>query len=254
MTASVLDALRQELLKIAPADVHRPTIPPHVYFQEAHDVLTWIEQSGALAKLTAVGLPVDTVPVAVKRLAAAREAQALWAAVRSPRKPEQQKDLEDHGIQLRSDIVAAARWNLRDSRVAMGALDRIVEGTGVPDLTQDLTDLAQLVEQNAGGFAQDQTFDPAAVSAQARQLALDIRSGLSEYRTDTAMADAVDLRNRAYTLLDEALSDIRAAGQYAFRGQPDSRRFTSTWERNRRRQQRRGQADAPAGAAPPATA
>lgn len=239
MSADVLAALEPELRAIPAADVRRPDMPVAVYHQEAHDLFQWIADGDAGARLTAIGLPPSLLESAPRYLAASRDAEARWSAVRSPRKPEEQRALETRGAQLRSDLVAAIRWNLRDDRVAMGALDRIVEGEGVADLVQDLHDLAQVVTVHAKGFAGDTTFDPAARAEEARTVSTTIRGGLSEYRSDTAMADAQDLRNRAWTALDDALTEIRAAGQYAFRGTNDAQRFSSAYERRQRRAQRR---------------
>jgi len=253
MSSTVLDALRPELEAIPQAEVRRPSIPAHIYFQEALDALVWLEPAETSAKLTAVGLPAERLVQARQRLEAAREAQARWAAVRSPRKPEEQQALEESGAALRANVVAAVRWNLRDARMVMGALDRIVEGTGVADLVQDLVDLGELVEQQLAGFTSDQTFDAAAMVMKLRELAADIRSGLSEYRTDAAMADALALRDRAWTALDDTMRDIRDAGRYAFRDTPDARRFTSAYERTQRLARKRRAAaavEAPPAATP----
>jgi len=250
VSATVLEALRPELEAIPHADVRRPDIPAHIYFQETLDTLVWLDPPEVAGKLTAVGLPPDRLPQARPLLEAAREAQARWAAVHSPRKPEEQQALEESGATLRADVVAALRWNLRGSRLVMGALDRIVAGTGVADLVQDLVDLGELVQQQLAGFASDQTFDAKATVTELRELAEAIRGGLSEYRTDAAMATALALRDRAWTALDDAMTDIRDAGRYAFRNTPDARRFTSTYERTQRVAQRRKRAAADAAPAP----
>jgi hypothetical protein len=253
VSATVLEALRAELEAIPAAEVRRPDIPAHIYFQEALDALVWLEPAEVSAKLTAVGLPAERLGEARQRLEAAREAQARWAAVRSPRKPEEQRALEDEGLALRASVVAAIRWNLRDARLVMGALDRIVEGVGVADLVQDLVDLGELVQQQLAGFASDQTFDAEGAVTQLRQLSDAIRAGLAEYRTDEAMASALALRDRAWTALDDAMTDIRDAGRYAFRNTADARRFASAYERNQRLNQKRRARQAPPADAPAPT-
>ncbi|PKN59388.1 MAG: hypothetical protein CVU56_00660 [Deltaproteobacteria bacterium HGW-Deltaproteobacteria-14] len=245
--------MRAELEAIPAAEVRRPDIPAHIYFQEALDALVWLEPAEVSAKLTAVGLPAERLGEARQRLEAAREAQARWAAVRSPRKPEEQRALEDEGLALRASVVAAIRWNLRDARLVMGALDRIVEGVGVADLVQDLVDLGELVQQQLAGFASDQTFDAEGAVTQLRQLSDAIRAGLAEYRTDEAMASALALRDRAWTALDDAMTDIRDAGRYAFRNTADARRFASAYERNQRLNQKRRARQAPPADAPAPT-
>ena len=232
-----LEVLRPRLAAMAEAEVLRPAMPIAIYHQEVHDLVAWLRGEGRWARLEAVGLRAS--PAALEEaLEASREAQAGWGAVRSARKPGEQLEVEERAAALRAEVTQALRWNLRESRVAMGALDRIAEGQGTADLVQDLDELAALVEANAEAFAADRTFDPAARAAEARRVATDVRVGLSEYRTDERMREALSLRDRAWTHLEGLVADVRAAGRYAFRGTADMTRFGSAYERRQRASQR----------------
>ncbi len=247
-----LFALRSELLALPSADVRRPSLPMAVVLQEAHELLVLARRPDVRARLSAVGVPDEALAELEPRLVAAREAQSAWALARDPRKSEEVQEREDQGQTLRRRMVAAARWNLRDDRSAQGTLDGIVEGDSLADLIQDLEDLALLMEQRGEAFAADQTFDPAARGAEARTLAAAIRSDVAARRVLAESID-VDLRDRAYTALITRITELRAAGRYAF--QDDEKlapRFASAYVRNTNRRRNRASVDATEALASPA--
>lgn len=234
MARDALDRLKDTLLATPAEAVRKPDIPVAIHHQEAHDLLAFVSTPAVTEKLTAVGLSPDILAAVPDALAASQEAEALWSAAYAPRKPEEQAALEERGRRLRSDVAAAFRWNLRGDREAQGSIDRVLEGTGVADLIQDLIDLAVLTENHAGAFSSDKTFDPSASASAARELAAQIRRGVTDYRINPELSRTVDLRDRAWTHLDDLVDAIREAGRYAFRGSDDVRRFGSAYERRRR--------------------
>lgn len=240
MSDQALDALRPTLDAIPDADVHRPELPPSVAHQEAHDLLQTVSEESVRQGLLDVGLDealLDGLPTAID---ASRQAQSKWVVVRDASKPQAQKEREARGADLRSDLVATCRWNLRDNALVQGALDQISDGGGVADLIQDLHDLAVLVRANLPAFESDQTFDAPAEAEQALALSQEIGEGLSQARTSTTQRQAVGLRDRAATHLDDVVGEIREAGRYAFRGVAEMEgRFGSAYIRRRTRTYRR---------------
>jgi hypothetical protein len=196
-----------------------------------------------------VGLPKNELPALRRGIEAAREAQSGWIVVRDRSKSDAQKTREEEGKVLRTNMVDAARWNLRHDRVAQATVDAIQEGDGVEDLIQDLVDAAALIESRADAFANDKSFDLEAIVERARSTASDIRAGLSPTRAKSKPDDAKLLRDRASTYLDARMTTIREAGRYAFRKEPAVRaRFASAYQRRkrRRRTQVAAEAEAPA--------
>jgi hypothetical protein len=79
-------------------------------------------------------------------------------------------------------------------------------------------------------------FDAAASVFEARDLALSLSLAVSEARLGAASSAALELRNRAFTHMDDLVSELRAAGRYAFRHDADmAKRFTSRHRRRLRR-------------------
>lgn len=229
-----LETIRPRLDALAPEALDEPQIPMAVYLQEAHDMLTWLATPANADQVHRVGLPPTVVADAVVALVVLRVYQSRWYTTWNGRKPDEQRQVEDEAQLLRDDAFAACRWNLRNDSGAMLVLDRIAEGQGVADLVADLEDLATLVLDRAAAFAGDATFDAPARAAELREKAQDVRSGLSEFRTDTSQRKAVDLRNRAFTYADGLLSQIREAGRYALRNRDELRFFQSQYQRQKR--------------------
>lgn len=236
MSQADLEAMRSVLSSIASVDVDEPDIPVATVLQEAHDLNALLREPRVRTRLLEAGLggaELEKLPIAEGAL---RAAQSEWAVVRERGKSDAQKDREARGAALRSELVAACRWNLRDDRKAMAVLSAVQEGEGVADLVQDLEDLAALASLHLQRFVADQTFDPVAQSEAARSLAAEIRAGLSESRQTTPQDAAKELRDRAYTYLDDLSARVREAGRYVFRRDPvTAARFGSAYKRRKRR-------------------
>jgi hypothetical protein len=215
-----LETLLPILNVLALTDIIEPTTPMAVALQEANDLHVAIQTDDTWERLMKVGVAPSTLaglPVAV---VATRQAQSQWVVARDRGKPQAQRDREQAGMLLRSDQVAACRWNLRHLPPALAVVDQIVQGEGVPDLVQDLLDLAALVDQYEDAFDGDETFDAPAQAEAARGAAAEITAGLSESRTLGDHETAKLLRDRAYSHLAKLVADVREAGRYAFRKEP----------------------------------
>lgn len=229
---SVLEALRPTLMQLD--DPVAPSLPIAVLHQEADNLLTWLAQ-GSIDKLIAVGVKPSMLDDARTALAASREAQAGWMVVWGGRKSAARKDAEAAGAELRGHLMAACRWSLRDSADAQATLDRIAEGSGLPDLVQDLHDLAALIDANTAAFASDSTFDPAEQATAARASAAEIAGGMAAALAQGDKGVARDLRDRAAAHLNELMGTVRAAGTYVYRGSDELHRFRSAHRRRYRR-------------------
>lgn len=215
-----LEKLTPQLMAIPLEQLEYSALPIHVALQEAHDLNVLVGNPEIRERLLAVGLPKAELTALPKAIDAAREAQSAWVVVRDRTKNDAQKQREQAGDELRADLVAAARWNLRKDRVAQATIDAIQEGEGVEDLVQDLVDLAALLDRNLDAFAADTTFDASERAELARSTAEAIQSGLSKARLARTQEQAKELRDRAYTYLAARVSAVREAGRYAFKREP----------------------------------
>ncbi len=249
MSEAQLAAVRDRLLALPSEEVDAPDLPMATALQEANDLLTLLREQPVWEKLSAVGVDETQRDELDQAIGAARAAQSRWAVTRDRQKSDAQRERETSGLALRANLLAACRFNLRSDRVAQGTLSAIAQGEGIADLIQDLNDLALLIEQKPDAFARDATFDAAKQVEEARSLASTLAAGTSNERLATDQAQAVDLRNRAYTHLDDLVSSLREAGRYACRADEGLRkRFSSAYLSRRRR---RSTAQVQAVSAPP---
>lgn len=242
---TALEALRPVLDAIAISDVRSPDQPVEIYFQETDDLLQHIAVHGLAEVLVDEGLEQHTLDSLPQALMAAREAQTAWTLVNERAKPQEQRELEKSGFALRAKVGKKARFSLRHNQAALAVLNQIFEGEGVADLVQDLDDLRMLLSHHAGTFARNRNFDAVATASELGSLAASIRRGLSGFRVNPEQARAVELRNRAWTHLDDLVDDVREAGRAATDGKV-ARGFGSAYERRRRLGARRKVIQAPA--------
>lgn len=131
-----------------------------------------------LRAVEAVGMTLAIRDELEQMIGATRAAQSQWTVCRDRSKDEAQRKREESGATLRSDLLAACRFNLRDDRTALATLGAISQGDGVADLVQDLSDLATLIEQRRAAFERDKTFDPSKRAEAARSLSSEIAAGI----------------------------------------------------------------------------
>ena len=216
--ATALEELRSVLDAIPTDEVRPPDMPIDVYFQETDDLQEHLAVNELAQVLEDEGLDRSTLDSIPQALAAAREAQTAWTLTNERAKPDEQRSAEKQGYALRTKVSRKARFALRRNSAALAVLSQILEGDGVADLVQDLDDLRMLISHHATAFARNKNFDAAAVSAELATLAAEIRKGLSGFRMNPEQAKAVELRNRAWTHLDQLVDDVREAGRAATDG------------------------------------
>lgn len=236
MSEEQLAALREQLSAIPSSEVDVPDIPMATVLQEGSDLLTVLRDEKVWSRLLAIGVDADAREALEQALGATRTAQSLWMVTRDRQKSDSQRDRERRGAALRLELLAAGRYNLREDRVALGTLSAIAQGEGVADLIQDLSDLAMLIEQKRQAFERDRTFDASQRCEEARSLSSELSAGTSGERLSGDQATAMELRNRAYTHLDDLVSKLREAGRYAFRADEKQRKnFASRYLRRKRK-------------------
>lgn len=228
-----------------PPEMNRdPVIPPPRMVPEAHALFLVCEKHQD--RLVAVGVERKLIQSIPERAQAAAGAQAVLDNVRGRKRTTAELEYERKGVQLRSDIVAAGRYALRDNDKAQSTLDVIQEGTGLDDLVQDFPALGVFLTTYSDAFVRI-GLDPVALKKQCDELAANLQKVVVARRAgDDEEANALLIRNRACAYLWDAMSEIRSAGVYAFRNDPDVQPYFRSAYRARHRTAKPETPDAPA--------
>ena len=183
-----------------------------------------------------MGQPRAFIAELATRLEAAREAEAQWALERKGPGRSRYQQILTEARQLRRELLTAARYHLRHNRSARARVASVGRRKDVATLVQDLYSLGDLLRSKSDAFAADTTLDPEQAASRAERAAQALSRALSEVRDNRLAIAALSTRNRAFTLLSASVRELRAAGRYAFRHDPDRRRrFASHYRRRNRR-------------------
>lgn len=218
--------------EMKPADVLIPNIPIDVFVQEAENLYHWcIDDQLALTK---VGLNWDFVTTLPARTGACREAQSLWIKERNTRQDAEQawKDEGPAAFDLRDQLLHDFRFAFRKSEGLLKRVDEIAQGDTNSDMVQDLNDLATLGKANPG-LLTPISFD---------LNRLDQAANLSDHMGDLLgatngerkeVSEAMQIRDKAYTYLKQAVDEIRECGKFAFWRNPDRLKgyFSEHWQK-----------------------
>ncbi|MBR09744.1 MAG: hypothetical protein CMP48_18920 [Rickettsiales bacterium] len=215
MSKSNYDALLAEIEAIPEAEVKQPNMPIDAFLQEAADLEVWCKED--IPKLTAVGIPkavFDSLPV---RTGALRYAQSVWSKDRySQEEARQEWDQKSPiAIGLKDELEHAYRFAFRKRPDLLSKVQAIEEGTGNADLVQDLSDLAVLGKANLPlvkvvGIN-------AAKLAEAETMSTEMSGLLAAMNGERAESgEGKIIRDKAYTLLKNAVDEIREAGKFVF--------------------------------------
>lgn len=215
MSKQNYDDLLAEIEAIAEAETKIPNMPVDKYLQEAADLVVWSEPD--ISKLSTVGVTqaiFDSLPI---RTGALRYAQSLWAKERYS-KEEAQLEWDEKSpaaIALKNELEHTFRFAFRKRPDLLSKVHTIEEGSGNEDLIQDLSDLAVLGKANTTlleAAALDVTkLDTAESTSQEMSVLLATING---ERADNNSAKIT--RDKAYTLLKQAVDEIREAGKFIF--------------------------------------
>ncbi|SHK88754.1 hypothetical protein SAMN04488028_110126 [Reichenbachiella agariperforans] len=215
MSKDSYDALLPEIEAISDADTKIPNMPIDKYAQEAANLEVW--SLGDIPELTPVGVPQSTFDALPARTGALRHAQSVWMKDRYGREEARhQWDTESPlVIKLKNELEHAFRYGFRKRPDLLAKVQVIEEGTGNEDLVQDLSDLSVLGKNNLDlltsiGVTAEKLDEAATKSAEMSALLAATTGEAAENNS------AKILRDKAYTLLKQAVDEIRAAGKFVF--------------------------------------
>ena len=208
------------LKNMKPADVLTPNIPIDVFVQEAENLYHWcLDDQQALTK---VGLDWNLATTLPSRAGACREAQSLWNKERNTREEAEQawKEQAPAAFDLRDQLLHDFRFAFRKSEGLLKRVDEIAQGDTNSDMVQDLNDLATLGKANTG-LLTSISFD---------LTRLDLAADLSDRMGDLLgatngerkeVSETMQIRDKAYTYLKQAVDEIRECGKFAFWRNPE---------------------------------
>ena len=235
MSQSDYDAKLQQIQSIPRDTIKRPHIPVDIYLQEAVDLEQWCQQDKPAFLDTGFDWSlVDDLP---QRIGALRQAQSIWQSDRFEYEQAQLqwKQESPNAYALRDQLLRAMRYAYRDDADLLKRVADITAGTGHADMIQDLSDIAALGRANLAPLLainlKPDLLDQANSTADAMATLLAQANGESAGSNTSR-----EVRDRAYTLLKQAVDDIRVCGQYALWGN-DQRRdgYFSDYRRRSRR-------------------
>lgn len=229
-------------LNLIPLDeLLRPTIPVYILVQEMDNLFEWAQQDRNA--LTGVGLNWDTVEDLPISASALRKAQSSWKEQRFQQKDAERNwaSISEVGYEERDDILDYARYAYRNHPELLRQITDIAKGGSNANMIQDLSDLAILGQRHLDPLLAV-NFDPARLD-RAMQLSNTLGESYARAITDRAgNKEARVLRDRAYTFATQLMSEVSAAGQFAFRKQPDRQRgYFSDYRRQQRRNRNRNE-------------
>lgn len=155
---------------------------------------------------------IDALPVLATKLS---DAESTWQRLKLAAMSETLAPVREEAESFRSDFLAAARFLFRKEPATLELIDQIAEGSGLDDLTSDLDEIARLGEERADVFANQKDL-PTELPAYSRSLV----KKLSTVKESPEAQAAIEQRNRIYSLLDETVAEVRAAGRYLYRKDP----------------------------------
>ena len=234
---------RELLLAMDRESIRTPNIPVLKFIKEA-EYLSAEAQKDKEA-LEGVGLDWNLVLDLLVRIGALRQAESIWFKSRYKEEElEREWDTKSNqGYELRDAMLHAFRYAFGEDEQLLRRVSEIASGRTDDDMVQDLSHLAEL------GRDYTQLLEairfPLAQLEQAANLSDELGTLMAlaaGERSDTS--EDLDLRNRAYTHLKEAVDKIRGAGQYVFWRDAERRQhYVSMYHRETRRGSRSGAAD-----------
>jgi hypothetical protein len=152
------------------------------------------------------------------RRALLETSEALWTDSRALTLPSDLRALRVQAENLKRDAIAALRHFREDDEAVQRRVDAIILGAGTADLIDDLKKLAVLLEEHSDALTKADL--PPHAPKRARAIAEALGGGAAERVMDPDGSTAMELRNRAFWWLREAMDAIRSAGRYVYRGDP----------------------------------
>ncbi|MCW3789588.1 hypothetical protein [Plebeiibacterium sediminum] len=213
------DQMLEEAKALSAEKIQKFNMPIEAFLQEAEDLNKWSLHDKE--KLTETGLP-ETI---FNRLGictgALREAESIWHEddrIRNEAE-KQWREEKPNGFKFRDDLLHSFRYAYRKDPALLNSVSSIAKGSNIPDMIQDLNDLAVLGRNNLEpllqiGFEEEQLATAADMSTHLADLRAIVNGDKYNPRINMQIRDAM------YTLLKQCVDEIRDCGKFVFRNDP----------------------------------
>jgi len=215
MSQEDYDAKLAQILAIPAEETKKPNMPVKINLQEGENQYHWAVQDREA--LESAGMKWELVEDMPARLGALRVAESNWFSERHVREEAQVRwDTESpKAYALRDHLLRSMRYAYRNDANLMKRVSEITDGTGHADMIQDLQDIATLGRDFAEPLVaiklKLEELDRAA------QVADDMAELLAQVNGERASDNTARIiRDQAYTLLKQAVDEVRVCGQYVF--------------------------------------
>jgi hypothetical protein len=211
---------KTQIEAVASDDIKLPDRPVDLKVAQADTLLVDAREDQEL--LTTAGLDWQYVEDLTTLPGALRYCQAEWMSEYQSRQEAQQNWLEQSPLayELRNEILHHMSFAYRDEPDVNKKVMRIREGSSHADMIQDLIELAVLAEKYPEPLAKinyDTSLnDKAKTTSHQMAELLALNNGAKDESSATKL-----LRDKAFTLLDKRMREIRAVGQYVFWQNPE---------------------------------
>ncbi len=233
------EALLRTLETMPKEKVYRPRIPVGALSQESEMLVDWVQDDRD--KFLAVKFDWNLVMSLSERIGAMRYAEARWSNTRLRQKDAQKEweAIRAKGYDTREELFAAMDLAFDGDEDLMQRLSELREGESHADMISDVGASAELCREQQP-LMEEIGFDMAIVD-EAAELADQMARLLGEADADRLKdSPERDIRDRAYTYLDQAVRKIRKCGKYVNRKDPERLKgYMSDYIKSRNRRSRK---------------
>uniref|UniRef100_UPI003216DCAB hypothetical protein n=1 Tax=uncultured Draconibacterium sp. TaxID=1573823 RepID=UPI003216DCAB len=229
-----------EIQAIPNEEVKEPGMPVDIALQEAENLHHWsLDDAEDLAVVGITETMIADLPV---RAGACREGQSIWNKDYRSQQEAQRLWSEQAPLayDFRDDLLASMRFAYRKNDALLSRVRAITDGSGHADMIQDLNDIAVLGRENPEPLTEI-SFDLSQLDLAATR-ADELADLLAEANGDKADPnESKIIRDKAYLYMKELVDEIREAGKYVFRKNPNRLKgYSSEYWRKLHRKQSNG--------------
>lgn len=209
------DRLLPIILNLPKEMIKHPHMPVEEKIMEGHKLLKLATEDKDV--LLASGINLEFIDTLEDRIGTYSIANANYIVLKDSNSgiKEEFHQLEEKAHNLKRKLLHDLNFALEDREDAQGALHEIAEGRSRNDLIYDFVPLKKLIETFPNELEKIH-FDYSLVE-QADSLHISMQDIFSQMKASPkGISEVKDIRDRAYTYLEEALTKIKKHGQYVF--------------------------------------
>lgn len=215
MSQADFDAMKPLFSTITDDALRKPNMPVHIYLQEAQNLRDRANRDKEA--LLAVGFDWPLVESLPARIGALQVAESNWFTERDKREAAQLRWSQEapEAYALRDHLLRSMRYAYRNDPALMAKVHEIAQGNSHADMLQDLSDIATLGRDFSAPLVAIK-LDLAELD-RAQERASSLGELLGQVQGEKVSNNQPLLvRDQAFTLLKQAVDEIRACGQYVF--------------------------------------